>query len=106
MFVSKTRGWLDSEKIFNLTWCAVCTIDEGTYGGWVSENFVAFTRLLPWYFSIIHYLPENTRYVQPDKPVEKWLKKEYAKCLNRAGISTKGSRSDLKERVLTVEQME
>ena len=36
LFVSKTRGRLNSVKRLNLTWCTVCTIDEGTYEGWVS----------------------------------------------------------------------
>ena len=56
--------------------------------------------MLPWYFSIIHYLPEKPRYFQPNKPVYKWLKKEYVEWFNRAGMSTRGNISDLKERVL------
>ena len=32
------------------------------------------------------------------RPFEKWLKNKYVEWLNRAGMSTKGSRSDLKER--------
>lgn len=47
-------GVLDGIKKLDLPWCRALPYLEGTGGAWVSENYLAFARLMPWIYSQVH----------------------------------------------------
>lgn len=44
-------GVLDCIQKLDLPWCRALPYLQGTGGAWVSENYLAFARLMPWIYS-------------------------------------------------------
>ena len=52
-------GVLDSVKQLNLPWVKAMPYLTGTGGAWVSENYLAYARLMPWIISIVDHVVEE-----------------------------------------------
>lgn len=67
------------EYIFELKleWCKILPIGSGTFGGWVSENWMGFGRVMKWALSGIPNM-KSYKYLQKEMdelPQRKWNKK-------------------------------
>jgi len=91
----KTKEVMD----LHLSWCKIQPYQGGKMGGWVSENYVGFARLLPWVYCDIVGLTEDEPFVPPDKPVSKWTAKECREFLRERRVKTDGKVADLRSRV-------
>jgi hypothetical protein len=100
MFVNKVSGILLQIKKMNIEWCKVLEYPRtDKTGGWVSENFVAMTRLCVWFYSVLKQLPINEQYTDPTTVYTTWNKKECHKWLQVRGIDNTGKIIDLKKQI-------
>ncbi|KAL7573032.1 hypothetical protein ACA910_007523 [Epithemia clementina (nom. ined.)] len=99
LFVKTTDRLLEMVQHLNLDWCCVLGFQRGKLGGWVSENYLGFARLLLWFFSMIDTVAINEEYQEPLCDSQNWNKKETTSWLSARGLDKKGSAQELKERV-------
>jgi hypothetical protein len=72
-------------------------------GGWVSENYVAFAKLLPWLMEDLGRLEKSgAAYVEPAVPQEKWTRKENEAWLRACGQGPPQSFSSFGDEALAV----
>lgn len=84
---------------FHLSWCKVNQYKGDKLGGWISENYMAHSRLFAWYYSCLHVLAEDTPYEPPDKPRGRWNMLENKAWLRSRNLPVNGNAEELKERV-------
>jgi hypothetical protein len=71
----------------------------GKFGGWVSENFLGFSRLMKWFFQNVGDLKRTGEDEDPgDLPPSSWRKGHYVHWLRVRGLKTDGVVNDLKAR--------
>ena len=99
-FLKFADGVLEGVQCLNLSWCKVLPYSGGKLGGWVSENYLAFARLLKWFYSQLNVLETETEYVQPTKGLVRWHKKELVEWLDRRGLDKSGKVSEVRFRVM------
>ena len=85
---------------FHLLWCKMEPYVGEKLGGWVSENYLALTRLLPWMYEFM----EDINWDEPisiptDKPVSRWSAAECKNFLKIWGVSEEGTTGDLRHLV-------
>jgi hypothetical protein len=56
----------------NLEWLKVLP----TFSGWVSENWLAFGRIIRWIYSTLPDISPELVFVKPTKPIKYWLLSE------------------------------
>ena len=101
-FKSLTVGILDQLKLYNIEWCKVLQYPNNSldkFGGWVAENFLAFIRISPWFYSLLYILKVSKENPDLEKPYTAWRVKEHKFWLELRGLSTIGNAQTLKERV-------
>jgi hypothetical protein len=100
-FVRMIHGRLESVQSSGLSWCKVLPYTSGNFGGWVSESYLAFTCLLPWFYSAISLVKDGFRqpYVEPIGPPKTWTAKENSYWLSSHNLPSKGLAKALKDRV-------
>ena len=72
-----------------------------TFGGWIAENFVTFSRIFPWFYSHLMFVGQDPEEPQgyTYKPISKWNTKEARHWLLIHGLDHKGRLKELKEKV-------
>jgi len=100
-FLKSMDSVLESVQSLCLGWCKALPYRGGTFGGWVSENFLCIARLLPWVYSRLPQVAADPAvYTDPDdKPMSKWTKKENIAWLRNRRLAVNGSAMELRERV-------
>ena len=98
-FMRAAEKRLAGVKKLNLNWCKSLLFKGEKLGGWVSENYLAFTRLCKWFFLILDGLEDEPEYVEPDKPQPKWTAVQNRGWLKVRGLDTSGNALELRERV-------
>lgn len=83
----------------HLSWCKVQPYKGDKLGGWVSENFRAFSRLSPWVYSSLYWISEDPPFQKPDKPVSKWTIAQCKGFLRQRRIPLDGKVSQLRKKV-------
>jgi hypothetical protein len=59
-FVKISHGILGSIKSLNVEWCKILEYPKTEKtGGWVSENFLAMSRIGLWFYSLLSHIPCN-----------------------------------------------
>jgi hypothetical protein len=74
-FSRNALGVLESIKQFNLEWCKLQPYGEGTGGAWVSENYLAFARVMPWFYSMLNLQDKTSKTERNDYDItnkKKW----------------------------------
>jgi hypothetical protein len=67
---------------------------------WVSENYLALRKLLPWFYSTVPLLTgDPAPYQEPNGVYMKWTVKEIRYWLSNRGLPTKGLKSHLQATV-------
>jgi hypothetical protein len=68
-------------------WCVVNSFSGEKLGGWVSENYLAFSRLLKWFYCNCNDLfAEKDPYSDPPGDHKKWVKALCIKWLEARGV--------------------
>ena len=58
-----------------LSWCKLLNYKEGTFGGWIAENWIAFLRITKWISARVPDIAKNVNYVEPKKKLKIGIKK-------------------------------
>ena len=83
----------------HLSWCKVQPCKGEKLGGWVSENFLGFARVIPWVCSCLLSLEDDSPFVIPDKPIGKWTVEECKGFLRERRLAIGGKVAELRNRV-------
>jgi hypothetical protein len=68
-------------------WCVVNSFSGEKLGGWVSENYLAFSRLLKWFYcNCGNMFAERNPYSDPPGDHKRWLKALCIKWLEARGV--------------------
>jgi hypothetical protein len=98
-FVRYLEGTLESLQLLGLDWCRCVPYKSGKFGGWVSENYVAVSRLLTWLFRGIDSIAPDTPTDDPEIPQRRWNKRQNCHWLSIRGLSVTGSALEVSARV-------
>ena len=64
--------FLSIDKL-KLSWMKTLPYKAGKFGGWVSENFLAISRLLKWFYSSLNLIASDAApWIEPNKHPDKW----------------------------------
>jgi hypothetical protein len=99
-FIKETAKLLEWVEDLKLSWCKVIPYRGGKLGGWVSENYLALSRLLRWVYSRLDELAvDREPFVEPDLPLDRWTVKPLNEWLRIRGLSQSGLKDDKYKRV-------
>ena len=84
-----------------LDWLKIIPIGGSIFSGWVSENWLALSRISKWVYSIVAtmYSASQKRVSSLDIPRSKWNINQNKTWLKLRGLETKGNASKLRETV-------
>jgi len=99
-FLKMASGVLDYIHQLNITWCRCPPYSRSGTVGFVSENFVGFERICPWFYSLIDFLPSTELYEDPLTNPETWSKQQYRNWLTNRGLDNGGLLPIVRKRVL------
>jgi hypothetical protein len=86
-FLHMVRPMLYHIQSLDLDWCElVPKTFGGSYGGYISDNFTALTRISPWLYLPILLFPPPEPYVVPSTDVQKWTAKDCKHFLAERGL--------------------
>lgn len=101
-FLARVQGRLESINALGLHWARLQGYRKGTFGGWISENYLDFARVMLWFFDDMTDLLSEPAFIEPrDKLHKFWLKSENEGWLKCRGLPTTGKADELRERVKT-----
>ena len=99
-FLQFIQGIPESIETLSLEWCKANQYGSGKFGGKVSENYLADSRISLWYYSQLSDLTEEPMFEEPTEiPPDKWLKKTNIGWLKARGLDHAGLAGKLKEHV-------
>lgn len=100
-FIRSTEGYLDPFQAMTIDWLPILPYNAGKLGGWVSENLLAFSRLMPWFYQNIDTATKVRDEHEPPVhiPQRYWTTKQNRYWLQVRGLSTEGRKDDLSKRV-------
>jgi hypothetical protein len=101
-FAKEMTKIMESLDHLKLSWLKILPYKEsGKFGGWVSENFVAMSRILKWFYSLLDRVAsDKVAWVEPvDKPQNNWTAIDNKGWLRERGLPLSGRAKALKERV-------
>lgn len=102
--LNTVKSWISQQKKFTdfkqkaarydlllsgvrLDWLPVLDYRNGGFGGWVSENYLAFSRVMIWFFQDIPNLASTIDNSEPptERPNNSWRKPHYVTWLKKRG---------------------
>ena len=92
---------LNSVSSLSVSWCRVLPYKSGKFTGWISENFLAFSRLILWFYAPLASIASDPiPPPAPNRPQDKWSVQENRKWLSQRGLDVTGNAFTLRTRVL------
>ena len=84
-----------------LEWLKIIPIGVSNFSGWVSENWLALSRILKWIYSIVTtlYSTKKNNVCSFEGPRNKWTMNQNKSWLKTHGLDTRGNAVTLRERV-------
>jgi hypothetical protein len=101
-FAKEMKKIMESLDELKLSWLKILPYKEsGKFGGWVSENFVAMSRILKWFYSLLDRVAsDKAPWVEPvDKPHKNWTIVDNKGWLRQRGLPLAGLAKALENRV-------
>ena len=105
-FYKLTTGILEPIQAIRVEWCKVLAFSNTKFGGWVSENYLGFSRLMLWFYSLLRYVPSPVTYIQPTTEQRKWSRKQNEDWLKNHGEAVKGNAKEIQELVSKLMNLE
>ena len=93
------EGKLEVIEKLGLSWCKILPFNQGTLGGWVSENCLAMARIMRWFYGPLRTLKEPPPYSLPNKPYTQWLLKEIKDWMKSRGFKASGNKIELQAKL-------
>jgi hypothetical protein len=99
---------MDSKQLRSLSWLCLAEYRGEKFGGWVSENYLAFSRMCLWFYQNLPEVCQEgenaaaaTDDTPPmDRPPEKWTAKQLKKWLKDRRMDVSGKKEELLRRML------
>ena len=82
-----------------LDWCKLMSYKEGSFGGWIAENWIAYLRIVKWVYGSLDILIDDKEYRPPNKAITRWTKAENMEWLKARGLAHVGNANALKQQV-------
>ena len=100
-FAREMKKYMESLEELKLTWIKILPYKGGRFGGWVSENYLAMSRIMKWFYSLLDRLASDKQpWVEPvHKPQNKWKALDNRAWLSQRGLNTDGLAKALDARV-------
>jgi hypothetical protein len=99
-FMRLAENRLNDMVKFGLSWLKILPYKGDGLGGWVSENFVGFSRISKWFYLILDSVKEDKEpYQDPEAPQNSWTAVQNRAWLKARGLPSDGKAAALKERV-------
>lgn len=100
-FARSSKTYLDVFQTMTIDWIAVLPYKGGKLGGWVSENFLGFSRIQLWFYQNMEaaaVTPDND--APPEGiPQHRWTHKQNKYWLRVRHLDTRGKKSVIAQRV-------
>jgi hypothetical protein len=88
-FVRAMKTQFESLDKLKLSWIKTLPYKAGKFGGWVSENYLAISRLLKWFYSSLDLIAsDDIPWVEPEREPEKWIMTDNKAWLKLRGLPT------------------
>lgn len=101
----KLEGLTSQVEGLRLSWCKVVIYRGEKLGGWFSENFLGFARVLPWMYATLKNVSTDAPFEPPDRPIGKWTVAQCKGFLRSRHLSRDGRVKELRERVRANEHL-
>lgn len=100
-FVKSNAPFLLGFLHMHIEWLHLLPYKGKKFGGWVSENFLGFSRLIKWFYQNIgESVPEQDDDAPPEGlPQHKWLARHNKFWLKARGLQHIGSAIEIRKRV-------
>lgn len=100
-FIRSTEGYLEPFLAMTIDWLNIMPYQGGKLGGWVSENFLGFSRLMPWFYQNIQGATRSQpdHEPPPNVPQKQWTFKQNKYWLQRRNLDTTGRKAEVAKRV-------
>jgi hypothetical protein len=98
-FLKVVQGRLEQIDNSHLNWCKVTPHKKGKLGGWASENCVGFGEVVKWFHSDLPDIAETFECIEPDAPMQTWLKDDLEGWLRIRGQPVSGKKAELLQRI-------
>jgi len=79
-----------------LDWCKL--LDKKS--GWVSDNYLAFARVIKWFYHPLTMLQPDSNDIEPTTPVKKWNKHICAEWLKNHDCDNNGQVNELRNMII------
>ena len=103
-YARSAEGVLDAIQALDLPWCKALPYAKGSGGAWVSENYLALGKLLPWFYSMLDKVKpdvreevENLVYDRENKKC--WTSEQCKYWLEHRGLDSSGKADARQKRV-------
>lgn len=99
-FIRENSPYLDRFKKTSIDWLKILPYKGGSFGGWVSENYLGFSRIMKWFFQNSgEAMVVQDNIPNPNLPQKKWLKKHNLHWLQCRGLDSSGLAAEISARV-------
>jgi hypothetical protein len=106
-FFKLTTGILEPIQRIRVEWCKVLPYSNTKFGGWVSENYLGFSRLMLWFYSLLRFVPSPVEYIEPTIEQIKWTRKQNEDWLKNHGKPYQGMNAkEIQQLVYTLQHMD
>jgi hypothetical protein len=95
----KSQGAMKGLEVLGLSWLKILDMRNGKMGGWISENYMAFSRIAPWWYTILEFITADSPYEEPNKIRTSWTKAELQDWLRARELDSSGVVIVLRQRV-------
>jgi hypothetical protein len=94
---------LKSLEDLKLQWLTFNVSTFDSWGGWVSEKYQSLSRVALWIYGPLIEIDDVPPFVPPtDRTIDQWLVDHYRKWLQVRGLPWKGTKNQLREKVVTL----
>ena len=95
-FTQTKKDLFSPVTAMGLEWYKVLDMESG----WVSDNYLAFARLIKWFYHPLIVLQPDEPFIKPTASVNVWKVKTCKKWLSMRGLSIKGKVSELRQQII------
>lgn len=98
-FIKANAPHLDPLTKMDIQWINVLKYTGEGFGHWVSENYLGFARVMPWFYQNIDEVAPEPIILPPEATQKGWTKKHNEHWLKCRGLDTAGTAVELRKRV-------
>lgn len=98
-FITACADYLDPMIHMDIQWINILKYTGAGFGHWVSENYLGFARVMPWFYQNISAIAPDVVVLPPESQQRTWLKQHNEYWLKCRGLPSDGNAPELRKRV-------